>query len=413
MVDIHRGIDLKGLAADDGYNTRLERIYKEFTARFPHSGEVSFISAPGRVEIGGNHTDHQNGCVLAASINLDALGAVSPNGQNMIRVLSEGYSLCEVDTQNTDVLEAEKSSAAAFIRGVADGIKRRGYKTGGFNAYVSSEVLGGSGLSSSAAFAVWLGCAMNQLFNQGEIPAVEIAQIAQYAENVHFGKPCGLEDQMASAIGGIVFIDFADVDHPVTEKISSDIAGHTLCVVDSGGNHADLTEEYAAIRSDMHKAAEYFDLKVLRQVDRVTFYDNINGLRAALGDRAVLRACHFFAENDRVMRERDALRTSDIPQFLSLVKQSGRSSFMYLQNVIVPGQIDSQELGLCLALCDELLCGRGAFRVQGGGFAGTIEAFVPNDIMHTFKEGMEAVFGAGSCHQLKIREHGAVRLFKL
>lgn len=391
-------------------SVRRNLIHAGYTKHFPYSDKILFISAPGRIELGGNHTDHQNGCVLAASINLDALGAVSTNDQSIIRVLSEGYSLCSVDTKDTIALDIEKNTVSAFIRGVADSIKRLGYKIGGFNAYVSSAVLNGSGLSSSAAFAVWLGSAINHLFNDGRISAVEIAQAAQYAENVHFGKPCGLEDQMASAIGGIVFIDFEDIHHPITEKINTDITGHTLCVIDSGSSHADLTEEYASIRREMHEVAEYFGFNVLRHVEKSMFYDNIYNLRVALGDRAVLRACHFFSENERVISERDALKKNDIPTFLSLVKQSGRSSFMYLQNVIITGQIHSQELGVCLAICDELLGGRGAFRIQGGGFAGTIEVFVPNDIMHIFRKKIETIFGSGCCHELKIRDYGAVRL---
>ena len=367
------------------------------------------FSAPGRTEISGNHTDHQHGCVLAGAVNLETVADVTLNGTEIIRVASEGYAPVEIDLRDLSVHEAEKNTTAALIRGVAANFAQRGAKLRGFDASVRSTVLPGSGLSSSAAFEVLIGTICNELFFGGKLTAVEIAQVGQWAENVYFGKPCGLMDQTASSVGGMVFIDFADPAHPVVEKLDFDFAkaGHALCIIDSGADHADLTDEYAAIPGEMKAVAQLLGREVLRDVPEAEFFAAIPQLRGRVPDRAILRAVHFYQENKRVQAQ--ALREGDFDTFLDLVSESGRSSWMYLQNITPAGAIDHQEVAVTLALCDSLLGGRGAFRVHGGGFAGTVQAFVPLDLLDEFKAKIEAVLGAGACHVLSIRPEGGIR----
>ena len=369
------------------------------------------FSAPGRTEISGNHTDHQHGCVLAAAVNLETVAQVEMNGTDLIRIQSEGYPLVEVDLNDLTVHEEEKNTTAALIRGVAAAFSQRGAELRGFDAKVHSTVLPGSGLSSSAAFEVLMGTICNELFFGKQLNAVEIAQIGQYAENVYYGKPCGLMDQTASSVGGMVFIDFENPDSPVVERIDFDFAaaGHALCIIDSGADHADLTEEYAAIPGELKKVSAFFGKEVLRDIPEAVFFAALPELRHQVPDRAILRAIHFYQENSRVQRQAQALRDGDFDAFLRLVSESGRSSWMYLQNITPTGATEHQDVAVALALCDTLLQGRGAYRVHGGGVAGTVQAFVPLDMVDSFKEGMERVLGEGNCHVLSIRPEGGIR----
>ena len=385
----------------------LKQYFRETFSREPRF----LFSAPGRTEIGGNHTDHQLGRVLAGAVSVDTVAAVAPNGERIIRVQSEGYPLCAVSLDELDVRPAEFGTTLSLIRGVAARIAALGHTVTGFDAFVTSRVLPGSGLSSSAAFEVLIGTILNTLGACG-LNAIEIAQIGQYAENVYFGKPCGLMDQMASSVGGIVTIDFADAENPVVEPLHFDFAacGHALCIVNSGADHADLTAEYAAIPGELAAVSAVFGKTHLRQVDEAEFYARLPEVRAAAGDRATLRAIHIFDDNRRVTQEVEALRNNDFDRFLALVNESGRSSWVYLQNVVPTGATRHQELAVSLALAARLLNGRGACRVHGGGFAGTIQAFVPLDLLDSFKAGMEAVLGEGSCQVLSIRPEGGVLL---
>ncbi|MBP3685266.1 MAG: galactokinase [Oscillospiraceae bacterium] len=370
------------------------------------------FSAPGRTEISGNHTDHQCGCVLAAAVNLEAVADVWLNGTNNIWIQSQGYPTIKVELDDLSVREEEKNSTAALIRGVAYSFAQRGAKLQGFDAVVNSTVLPGSGLSSSAAFEVLFGTILNELFFDKKLSAVEIAQIGQYAENVYFGKPCGLMDQMASSVGGLVYIDFENPQEPVIDKIDFDLAkaGYALCIIDSGADHADLTDEYAAIPTEMREVAAFFGKEVLRQIPADTFFSALPELRGKVPDRAILRAIHIYQENNRVLEQVEALKSGNMDAFLQLVKESGRSSWMYLQNISPTGAVEHQEVAVALALCDVLLQGRGAYRVHGGGFAGTVQAFVPFDMLDAFISGIEAVLGADKCHVLNIRPQGGIRV---
>ena len=370
-----------------------------------------FFSAPGRTEISGNHTDHQHGCVLAAAVNLVTVAEVTLNHFGLIRVQSEGYPVVEVDLNDLSVHEEEKNTTASLIRGVAAAFSQRGAQLEGFDARVRSSVLPGSGLSSSAAFEVLIGTICNELFFDKRLSAVEIAQVGQYAENVYFGKPCGLMDQTASSVGGMVFIDFENPDSPVVERIDFDFAaaGHALCIIDSGADHADLTDEYAAIPGELKKISAFFGKEVLRDIPEADFFAALPELRHRVPDRAILRAIHFYQENKRVQRQVQALRDGDFDAFLGLVSESGHSSWMYLQNITPTGATEHQDVAVALALCDTLLQGKGAFRVHGGGFAGTVQAFVPLEMLDSFKEGMERVLGEGKCHVLSIRSEGGIR----
>ena len=371
-----------------------------------------YFSAPGRTEIGGNHTDHQRGCVLAAAVNLDTVAAVRPNDTGIIRILSEGYPMCQVDVAELTPKAEEINTTPALVRGVAARFSQLGCRVGGFDAYCQSTVLPGSGLSSSAAFEVLIGTIINHLFFAGKVSQAEVAQIGQYAENVFFGKPCGLMDQTASAVGNLVTIDFYDKENPVIRKVDFDFSacGHALCIIDTRASHADLTDEYAAIPNEIRSVSAYFGKEVLSQIDEAEFYAHIPALRKACGDRAVLRAVHFYQDNARVGKQVAALESGDFAGFLELVKESGRSSYMYLQNVIPAGYKAHQDVAVALALCERFLQGKGAYRVHGGGFAGTVQAFVPNEILPQFKDGIDAVLGEGACHVLSIRPQGGVEM---
>lgn len=388
-----------------------EKLKQAFLEQFGHPARFLF-SAPGRTELGGNHTDHQHGCVLAAAVDRETVAAVAENGTMTVRLLSQGYPMCQIDLRDLTVHPEEQGKTASLIRGVAAKFQEHGLR--GFDACVVSSVLSGSGLSSSAAFEVLIGTVFNHLLNAGKT-AVEIARIGQYAENVYFGKPCGLMDQMASAVGNIISIDFADPQNPFVTPIAFDFAqsGHCLCVIDTGADHADLTDEYAAITEELGKVCRVFGKKYLRDVPEEEFYVNLPTLRKAAGDRAVLRAIHVYEDNRRVARQLAALQAGDFGAFLECVRESGISSWRYLQNVIPSGRKEAQEVALSLALAEKLLAGRGACRVHGGGFAGTVQAFVPLDMRDAFVAGMEALLGKGSCHILSIRKDGGILIEEL
>ena len=382
-----------------------------FFAAFEKTPE-RYFSAPGRTEIGGNHTDHQRGRVLAAAVNLDTRAAVRVNGTDTVRILSKGYPLCTVSLNTLVPQENEINTTPALVRGVCARFAELGCKVEGFDAYCESTVLPGSGLSSSAAFEVLIGTIVNHLFFGGRVSQPEIAQIGQYAENVFFGKPCGLMDQTASAVGNLVTIDFFDKDHPVIEPVDFDFSacGHALCIIDSQASHADLTDEYAAIPGELKQICAYFGKEVLTQISEADFFAAIPALRKICPDRAVLRAIHFYQENARVPQQVEALRRGDFAAFLELVKQSGYSSYMYLQNVIPAGYVEHQDVAVSLALCEHYLRGKGAYRVHGGGFAGTVQAFVPFELLDSFRAGIDAVLGQGACHVLSIRPQGGVEM---
>ncbi len=394
-------------------NNLVSALDAGFAAAFG-GAPTRYFSAPGRTEIGAHHTDHQRGRVLAGAVNLDTVAAVRPNGSSVIRVLSEGYPQCEVDVTDLIPKAEEVNTTMALIRGVAARFTQLGCKVEGFDAYVTSTVLPGSGLSSSAAYEVLIGTIINHMLFDGKVSQPEIAMIGQYAENVYFGKPCGLMDQMASAVGGMVTIDFYDKENPVIEKVEFDFAacGHALCIIDSRASHADLTDEYAAITLELKDICGYFGKDVLTQIEEQDFIAAIAQLRERFGDRAVLRAYHFYKENARVPKQVEALKNGDFDTFLKRVKESGYSSYMYLQNVIPAGYREHQDVALSLSLCELYLNGRGAYRVHGGGFAGTVQAFVPVDILEDFRKGIDAVLGEGACHILSIRPHGGVEAYK-
>ncbi len=397
-----------------GYQNRFLEVIDGFINTYNYEPcDMRLFSAPGRTEIGGNHTDHQHGCVLAAALNLDVIAAVSLNGRNEVRIKSKGYKM---DVINLDDLEPNKDEcekSSSLIKGVIKKISDMGYKIKGFDAYTTSNVLKGSGMSSSAAFEVLIGTIVNGLFCNNEIDAVEIAKIAQFAENVYFGKPCGLMDQMASSVGSIVAIDFEDTNKPVVEKVEFDFTktGYSLCIIDSGADHADLTDEYAAITVEMRLVANYFGKDYLREVNPVEFFEKLANLRAKVkNDRAILRAIHYFNDSERAKDEAKALIQNDFERFLDIVKSSGYSSYMYLQNIYAASNPTHQAVSLVLAMCDEILGENGAYRVHGGGFAGTVQSFVPNDMVNEFKTKIEAVFGEGKCHILSIRPVGGVEI---
>lgn len=374
--------------------------------------DVRLFSAPGRTEVGGNHTDHQHGCVLAGSVNLDVIAVVAATDDGIVKVKSEGYDEDVLSINELEPCEKEYGRASALIRGMCGEFKKDGYNIGGFVAYTTSNVLKGSGLSSSAAFEVLIGNILSGLYNNNSVDAVEIAKIAQRAENIYFGKPCGLMDQMASSVGGFVGIDFNDPSKPVIEKVSFDIGahGHKLVIVNTGGNHADLTQDYADITIECKKVSEYFGKAVLRDVNVDEFYASIADLREKAGDRAVLRAIHFFNDNQRAIDEKIALKEGRFDDFLKISKNSGRSSFQYLQNVYSPSNPTEQGLSLALSLASKALEHRGAYRVHGGGFAGTIQAFVPDDLLENYLKIMSSVFGEDSCYVLNIRPVGGTEI---
>lgn len=395
------------------YADRIADAAEKFADTFGDREDIRIFSAPGRTEIGGNHTDHQGGAVLAASLNLDVVGIAAKNGTDTVRILSEGYPMCEVDVGNLEIKEEEFDTTKALIRGILRKFDDMGYVLEGFDAYMVSSVLKGSGMSSSAAFEVLVGTVANGLFADMEVSATEIAKIGKFAENVYYNKPSGLLDQMASSVGNVVAMDFFSETSPIVEKVDFDFtkSGYSLCIIDSGADHADLTDEYAAVPEEMRAVANFFGKNVLSEVDENDFYKNEAAVRKSLSnDRAVLRAYHFFNETKRAKAEADALRKGDFDRFLALIKESGFSSYMYLQNIYAKGHTNDQAVAVTLAACERLLGGRGAYRVHGGGFAGTVQAFVPNDMLESFKSEIEALLGKGMCHNLAIRPVGGVEL---
>ena len=404
------GGDVDAAAQRERYISLLDQFEEEFGAE----RTVRLYSAPGRTEIGGNHTDHNNGVVLAGSVNLDIVAVVSPNEENVIRVKSLGFEkIDDVDVTNLVPQEHEKEHSAALIRGVAAGIVNEGGKVGGFDAYTTSNVLRGSGLSSSAAFEVCIGAILRGEYNNNDMEKfsqVKIAQIGQYAENVFFDKPCGLMDQTACAVGKVITIDFKEVGHPVVREVPFDLAakGFALCISDTKGSHADLTDDYAAVRREMESVAEFFGKKVLRDVDEETFLKAIPEVRKVTGDRAVVRAIHFYNDSRRAGEIYEAIKADDFDRFLQLIIEGGHSSFEFNQNAYSIKNPQEQGVPLALAISQKVLNGRGAWRLQGGGFAGTIQAFVPLALLETYKNAIDAVFGAGSCHVLSVRNYGAV-----
>lgn len=406
---------LKDIYIDDArmedQNKRYQKAIAEFEKLFGEK-EVEIYSAPGRSEVGGNHTDHQYGKVLATSINLDAIAIAAKTEDEIVTIKSEGYEKFQVHLSSLQPRKEEEGTSEALTRGMASRLKEEGYIIGGFEAYVTSDVLNGAGMSSSAAFEVLIGNIFSGLYNNMEISPVFLAQAGQYAENVFFGKPCGLMDQMASAVGGMINIDFKDPKAPIVKQVHVEFEeyGHSLCIVDTKGSHADLTDDYAAIPAEMKEVANYFEEDVLRKVDKNEFYLNLPKIRKILGDRAVLRAMHLFEENKRVDEEVEALEQHDFTRFKELIKASGDSSFKYLQNVYSSQELNNQSVSIGLAMSDVVLGNQGVSRVHGGGFAGTIQAFVPNEIVDIYKKNIEAVFGKNSCHILKVRKYGGMKV---
>lgn len=404
------------LYGKENIKAQQERYIKaiaRFVEIYGEKEEMHIFSAPGRTEISGNHTDHNHGCVMAGSVNLDVIAIAAPTKDGIIRVQSEGYRMDLVDTRDLAVKPKETNKSISLIRGTAQRFTELGLNIGGFDAYTITNVLKGSGLSSSAAFEVLIGTILNGIYNQGSISPVLIAQIAQYSENVYFGKPCGLMDQMASSVGGIISIDFKDTQNPIITKVDFDFtsAGHALCILDTGGNHADLTSEYASIPSEMKAIAAHFGKEVLREVELDTIVTSLPELRKKFGDRAVLRALHFQNENIRVAQQIQALTEGNFDEFLNLSVESGLSSYRYLQNVYANVAPKDQGISLALYIAESILKGRGAHRVHGGGFGGTTQNFVPLDMVDEFKAKTEAVFGEGKCHILNIRSKGGIKVF--
>ncbi len=411
-----------------GYDREFEKLYgksnvvkqkeryikaiESFEKLYGNKSDIALFSAPGRTEIGGNHTDHNHGKVIAASLNLDVIAVAAKSDSGIIKVKSKGYDMDIIDVNDLMPHEEEINKSCSLIRGTAAGFKNDSLCVGGFEAYTTSNVLKGSGMSSSAAFEVLIGTMLNHFYNEGKVSAVKIAQIAQYAENVFFGKPCGLMDQMASSVGGIITIDFADTKNPMIEKINYDFKNSktALCIVDVGGDHADLTHEYASIPFEMKDVAQHLGCEFLRETDFNTIFANLSKIRSACGDRAALRALHFVCENERVDAMVKALNSGDFEEFKSLIIESGNSSYEYLQNVFCCSDVRNQPMSVALCISERILRGEGAWRVHGGGFGGTIQAFVPNRLVDEYTSSIESVFGKGSCHNLFIRNYGGVKL---
>ena len=391
---------------------RYLRACESFEGIFSEKENIRLFSAPGRTEVGGNHTDHQHGCVLAGGVNLDVIAVTAPNNDGKVRIKSEGYDIDVIDITELEKNTAEHGRASALIRGVLSRFKELGADISGFNAYTTSNVLKGSGLSSSAAFEVLVGNIVNGMFFNNKADEITIAKIGQYAEREYFGKPCGLLDQMASSLGGFTYADFFNPAEPITEKINLDIHsfGYTLCVVDTGGNHANLTQDYADITIECKEISNKLGVDFLRDADQNRFYNSIAELRRACGDRAVLRAFHFFNENDRVEKQKAALKAGDFEGFLKLVNESGESSYDYLQNLYSNSAVSEQGLPLAIALTKKFLNGKGACRVHGGGFAGTIQCYIPSELLADYKKTIEAVFGENSCCVLNIRPVGGYEI---
>ena len=395
----------------DAQKQKYLALADAFEGAFGDSDDAVLFSAPGRSEIGGNHTDHQLGRVLAATVTVDTRAVVAPRSDNVVRIHSQGYTPLCVTLDQLAPNAAEENASEALVRGIAERFTQTGRKVGGFDAVTASDVPKGSGLSSSAAFSILVSTIFSELYNCGEIPPVEQALASKYAENKHFGKPSGLMDQLACAVGGFVAIDFEQPEEPKIEKIDCDLAalGYGICIVNCGGNHADLTPEYAAVTKEMGEVARYFDKNVLREVDEKLFDEQLGQLRRSVSDRAILRAMHFFGDNARVPHQAEALKRRDIETFRQLMNESGRSSFMLLQNVC-PTYASERGLALALALSEQMLAGKGAWRVHGGGFAGTILALVPLALLADYQAQMERVFGLGCCYRFAVRPVGGVKI---
>ena len=397
----------------EAQRARYSKAVSEFEVLYG-DGDLSLYSVGGRSEISGNHTDHNYGRVIAASVNLDILAVVKPTDDGVIRIKSEGFPEDVVPASAADAPDASKYfKSEAIIAGMERAFLNAGYKVGGYCAYTTSNVLKGSGISSSAAFEVMVGNILNYLYNDGKVSNVEIAKMAQYAENEFFGKPCGLMDQTACAVGGFITIDFEDPRNPVIEKLDFDLAknGYSLCIVNTGGNHADLNDDYASVPAEMKGVAAELGVPVLRKTSREALIKALPAIREKCGDRAVMRAFHFFAENERVAAQVEALRAGDIEGFKAGVMASGNSSFKYLQNVYTTKNVSEQGLSLALCLTEQVLGGTGAaWRVHGGGFAGTIQAFVPSELTENYRAFMDSVFGEGACHILSVRKNGACKI---
>lgn len=388
------------------YIAALEKFGKLFGEK-----DVEIYSAPGRSEVCGNHTDHQNGHVLATSINLDAIAVAAPRRDMTIKLVSGDYPMVVIDLKDIEKKDSELETTAALIRGVAAGLQKKKYRIGGFEAYVTSDVLMGAGMSSSAAFESLMGTIISGMYNNMEVSGVDIAKIGQFAENEYFGKPCGLMDQMACSVGGLIYIDFADKENPVIRQVPCDFEekAYSLCIVDTKGSHADLTDDYAAIPLEMKQVAEFFGKKYLREVDKEEFFGSLAGLRKKVSDRCVLRAVHFFTEQERVSQGVYALKNNDFDGFLSVIKKSGDSSCKMLQNIYSSKDVNTQNVTVALAASEYELGDQGVCRIHGGGFAGTIQAFVKNEAVGDYKTFMESVFGKDSCHVLKVRPYGGIK----
>ena len=400
-----------GRKLEDMY-ARIERVLDGFAKTYPgDTREVFIFSAPGRTELGGNHTDHQYGCVLAGSIDMDTLAVVARSEGTLIRVQSLGHDLSHADFSDTRVIEKEKGSSSALLRGTAVAIAERGYKVHGFDAYTETEVLRGSGLSSSAAFEVLIGTIINELDCGGALSSTEIAQIGQYAENVYYGKPCGLMDQMACATGGVISIDFYDPAEPKVARVAADFEkqGYALCIIDSGAGHADLDDEYAAIPAEMGAAAKMLGVEKLSRADENEYWAKKDEIIASCGERAALRAEHYFGETKRAKAQYEALERGDMQEYLALVRASGESSEKKLQNVKID-RPDGDRLLRVIERARTLATADGVGRVHGGGFAGTVQALVPLKTLDKFVAGMEELTGKGSCHVIRLRDHGSIKL---
>ena len=399
----------------DHATERMIEAIEAFGKNYGEDRDIEIYSVPGRTEIIGNHTDHNHGKVMAGAINRDILAIVSKNDDNVIRFCSEGYSKDQINISDvTSPEKFRKFTSRALVAGMVNAFIEAGHAVGGYDAYSCTEVLKGSGLSSSAAFEVMIGNILNHLYNDGKVDNKEIAKYAQYSENVYFGKPCGLMDQMACAVGGFVYIDFEDNKNPIVESVDLSLAdaGYSLCIVNTGGSHAGLNEDYASVPAEMKAVAAYLGKDVLRGLTEEDILRAVPMLRKRSGDRAILRAIHFVRENDRVEQALKALKNEDIQEFYKIILASGRSSYQYLQNVYTNQNPFEQGISLALCVADGVLSGKdGAFRVHGGGFAGTIQAFVRNEDLDGFVSKMNAVFGEGAAMPLNVRPLGAVKLF--
>ena len=422
--------ELKKLINDGSFDCRFVELYdaeaisvqreryslalESFAELFGEDRDVNIYSVSGRSELAGNHTDHNRGKVIAASINLDIIAIASANGTKEINLKSEGFSQLSINYEKYNSPDEKHfGTSASLIAGMCQGFLNNGHEVGGFDAYCTSNVLRGSGLSSSAAFEDMIGNILNHEFNGGSVSNVEIAQLAQFAENVYFGKPCGLMDQVACAYGGIVSIDFEDTKNPKIEKIDFDLtkAGYNLCIVDTGGNHADLTDDYASVPAEMKAVASLLGKEVLRECNKAQILENAKKIREILGDRALMRAIHFLDENERVNSMKAALKSNDLEAYFGGVLASGKSSFCYLQNVYTTKNISEQGLSLALCLTDGFMKDKnGAFRVHGGGFAGTIQAYVEEKDVAEYRALMDSVFGYGACLVLRVRADGAIKV---